>query len=112
MSERAALPPRDLSKPAEQQGLFSKFLVQRRDGTDAPGEKHHGCEYFVLDVSHDPAARAALAAYASAVESTHPLLARDMRVRYNLFGPSWPFPAPPTQGGGLTQCDMHEDESR
>lgn len=82
MSERAALPPRDLSRPAEQQGLFRKFTVSRTDGSDAPGGKHCGCEYFVLDVTHDPHAKAALAAYADAVEATHPQLAADMRQRY------------------------------
>ena len=36
------LPERDTTKPAEQQGLFRKFEVQRVDGTDAIGGKHHG----------------------------------------------------------------------
>jgi len=76
------LPERDTSKPAEQQGLFRKFDVRRTDGSSEPGRKHHGCEYFVLDVYHDPAARAALKAYADAVEAPHPLLAADMRERY------------------------------
>ena len=78
------LPERDTSKPAEQQGLFRKFDVRRTDGSDAPGGKHHGCEYFVLDVGHDAAAPAALAAYADAIEVTHPTLAADMRSRYGL----------------------------
>lgn len=34
-------------------GLYGKFAVQRMDGSDQPGGKHHGCEYFVLDLSHD-----------------------------------------------------------
>jgi hypothetical protein len=75
---------RDTTKPAEQQGLFRKFDVRRTDGSDAPGGKHHGCEYFVLDVRHDPHAKAALAAYAEAVRATHPLLADDMIARYGL----------------------------
>lgn len=81
---RQALAARDTSKPAEQQGLFDKFKVLRRDGSSEPGEKHDGCEYFVLDIDHDPHAKAALAAYADDVEATHPLLAKDMRARYGL----------------------------
>ncbi len=84
MSKLTPLPERDPSKPAEQQGLFHKFNVRRTDGSSEPGGKHYGCEYFVLDVDHDPAARAALKAYADAVEATHPELAADMRDRYAL----------------------------
>lgn len=78
------LPERDTSKPAEQQGLFRKFVVRRVDGSDGPGGKHEGCEYFVLDVDHDPHARDALAAYAASVRATHPALALDMVHRYEL----------------------------
>lgn len=73
---------RDESKPAEEQGLFRKFEVRRVDGSDAPGGKHFGCRYFVLDVDHDPHARAALTAYADACEPTHPNLARDLREKW------------------------------
>lgn len=73
------LPERDTSKPAEQQGLFRKFDVRRLDGSDQPGGKHHGCRYFVIDVDHDPHAKAALNAYATACQITHPGLARDLR---------------------------------
>lgn len=79
-----SLPERDTTKPAEQQGLLRKFDVRRTDGSDKPGGKHYGCEYFVLDVNHDPHAKPALAAYAKAVEATHPTLADDMRDRYEL----------------------------
>lgn len=81
------LPARDASKPAEQQGLFRKFDVRRTDGADAAGCKHEGCEYLVLDLMHDRHAKVAAAAYATAVESTHPSLARDLRARYNLATP-------------------------
>lgn len=80
------LPERDHTKPAEQQGLFRKFTVTRTDGSDGPGCKHYGCEYFVLDVAHDPHAKAALSAYADAVGTTHPKLAADMRQRYGIEG--------------------------
>ena len=81
------LPERDHTKPAEQQGLFRKFTVTRTDGSDGPGGKHYGCEYFVLDVAHDPHAKAALSAYADAVGATHPQLAADMRQRYECAAP-------------------------
>ena len=44
-------------------GLYGKFIVQRADGSDQHGGKHHGCEYFVLDLSHDKHAYMALRAY-------------------------------------------------
>lgn len=78
---RPVLPERDATKPAEQQGLFGKFIVQRADGSDQPGGKHHGCFYFVLDADHDPHAIPALRAYAEACAETHPQLASDLRDR-------------------------------
>lgn len=82
-----SFPERDTTKPAEQQGVFRKFIVQRVDGSDQPGGKHHGCEYFVLDMQHDPHAPAALRAYAQSCEQTHPQLSRDLLERFP--------PAPP-----------------
>lgn len=78
----SALLERDSSKPAEQQGLFRKFDVRRADGSDSPGGKHHGCEYFVLDVTHDEHAAAALRAYGQSCATTHPQLAADLRNRF------------------------------
>jgi hypothetical protein len=48
----------------KERGLYEKFTVSRTDGQSAPGQKHDGCEYFVLDLSHDPHAIPALLAYA------------------------------------------------
>jgi len=62
-------------------GLYAKFNVTRTDGKSAPGEKHDGCEYFVLDVTHDKHAHAALKAYADSCEAEYPLLARDVRIQ-------------------------------
>lgn len=59
-------------------GLFNKFNVTRTDGTDAPGGKHEGCEYFVLDLTHDPFAMAAIRAYADACRKQKPALAADL----------------------------------
>lgn len=66
------LPERDPYKPAEQQGLFHKFHVERLDGD------HPDCTYFVLDVDCDPHAVAALKAYAESCRDTHPHLAEDL----------------------------------
>lgn len=88
--EAVALPERDVSKPAKQQGVFRKFEVSRVDGSDHPGGKHHGCEYFVLDVTHDQHAKAALAAYAEACKETHHELSCDMVERYRLYSPATP----------------------
>lgn len=75
---------RDTTKLDTQQGLFAKFDVTRLDGSSEPGEKHHGCNYFVLDCDHDPYAKAALMAYALACSDTHPYLARDILSMPNL----------------------------
>lgn len=88
------LPERDSSKPAEQQGLFRKFTVSRTDNSDRVGGRHYGCEYFVLDINHDKAAPVALAAYADAIEATHPVLATDMRERYALAAALKAVPVP------------------
>lgn len=87
---QSMFPERDMSKPAEQQGLFRKFEVNRVDGSDALGGKHHGCEYFVLDVTHDVHAPAALRAYAESCKSTHPKLSVDLIDRH---GAASPLPA-------------------
>ncbi len=60
-------------------GLYPKFHVGRTDLSHLPGRKHHGCEYFVLDLTHDKHARAALLAYADSCESEFPILAADLR---------------------------------
>ena len=78
------LPEHDASKSKNDQGLYRKFEVNRTDGSDAPGGKHHGCEYFVLDITHDKFAAPALLAYADACESEYPELATDLRERYKL----------------------------
>lgn len=83
-SKEHALPERDTSKPVERQGLFHKFNVQRVDGSDKEGGKHHGCAYFVLDLDHDQHAAAALRAYAHSCKNTHPELSADLVERYGV----------------------------
>ena len=65
-------------------GLYGKFRVERTDGKSAAGQKHEGCDYFVLDLTHDPYALPALWAYARACEREYPELAEDL----------WAKPAP------------------
>ncbi|WNM27533.1 hypothetical protein RN607_00605 [Demequina capsici] len=43
--------------------LGDRYYVRRRDHRDVPGEKHHGCEYFVIDLTHDEKGRALKDAY-------------------------------------------------
>lgn len=59
-------------------GLYRKFEVTRVDGSSAPGGRHHGCQYFVLDVTHDPHAVPALRAYIASCAGEYPLLAEDL----------------------------------
>jgi len=61
-------------------GLYTKYLVRRTDGRDQkPSDKHHDCDIFVLDVTHDPFAVPALAAYAESCKAEYPTLAKDIR---------------------------------
>jgi hypothetical protein len=49
----------------KEKGLYTKFnAVMRADGKSRHGQKHYGCEYFVLDLTHDRFAVKALMAYA------------------------------------------------
>lgn len=59
-------------------GLYRKFQVERTDGRSAEGEKHHDCQYYVLDLDHDPFAKFALVAYANACRIQFPQLAEDL----------------------------------
>lgn len=72
------LPTKNLDLSNKEQGLYNKYEVQRRDGSDYPGGKHHGCSYFVLDLTHDPYALETIVYYARACKETHPLLYNDL----------------------------------
>jgi hypothetical protein len=63
----------------QRMGLYNKYTVKRNDKTDEPGEKHHECQLFVMDLTHDPYAKSAILAYARACWETHPALAEDLR---------------------------------
>lgn len=60
-------------------GLYDKFRVERADGANEPGRKHHGCQYFPLDLTHDRHAVPAILAYARSCEAENPTLAGELR---------------------------------
>lgn len=101
------LPERDPSRPAEAQGMFRKFNVSRVDGSDAPGGKHSGCEYFVLDLDHDVHAPAALRAYAQACKDTHPTLSQELIAR---FGPDPDLAVAPAEQADNLIGYIHKDD--
>jgi len=68
-----------MSMGDKSKGLYNKFHIQRVDGQHKPGCKHDGCEYFVLDITHDPHAKAALLAYAESCKKDYPVLSHDLR---------------------------------
>lgn len=59
-------------------GLYDKFIVTRTDGSSSPGGRHDGCQYFVLDLTHDPFADEALRIYAQQCKREYPLLSEDI----------------------------------
>ncbi len=62
-------------------GIYHKFNVERTDGSSAPGGKHEGDEYFVLNLTTDKHALPALAAYAKSCANDYPVLAADLRTK-------------------------------
>lgn len=60
-------------------GLYQKYRVERMDGISLPGRRHADCEYFVLDLTHDKHAKAALLAYAESCKAEYPVLSHDLR---------------------------------
>lgn len=52
-----------------ERGLNEKYYVARLDGADERSDdKHFKCDYFVLDLTHDPHAIPAIRAYAESAE--------------------------------------------
>lgn len=60
----------------KQRGLYAKYKPIER--ADAPNPKHEGCEYFVLDLTHDPFAKDAALMYAFLCKDKYPKLANDL----------------------------------
>ena len=79
------------------EGLYRKFHVTRTDGRSQKGRKHHGCEYFVLDLDHDPHALPALKAYEESCRADYPALAYDLET--TRLGKQLPVPATPQEDG-------------
>ncbi len=75
-------------------GLYGKFRVERVDGRSAPGEKHDGCDYFVLDLDHDPHSWPALKAYIESCREEFPVLADDLYTLMHGGGTSGTVEAP------------------
>jgi hypothetical protein len=76
-----ALPGRDLVETDEDkkfEGLDDRYLVSRVDGRSKKGEKYHGCDYFVLDMTHDRYAMSAVEQYGMACKQEYPKLATDL----------------------------------
>jgi len=76
----------------DQRPLFEKYRVERI-APSTRGIAHDACDYFVLDLTHDPIARIAIAAYAEAARFTHPALARDLRIKLQqpIAGVEYPY---------------------
>lgn len=71
-------PARDPSKPDTEQGIYEKYRVYRTDGLDNAGGPRADDKYFVLNLTRDPHAKPAMAAYAASAKGTHPILSADM----------------------------------
>ena len=65
--------------PKTKLGLLPKFLVNRVDGRDQSGGDREGADYFVLDLTFDPYAKAALEVYMDSCAAKYPALAADLR---------------------------------
>jgi hypothetical protein len=81
-NENGWVPEPEVKPAGVPPGLYRKFDVYRKDGKDAPLEKHHGCRYFVLDLDHDPFAPLAMLVYAIACSETHTTLYEDIMKMY------------------------------
>lgn len=80
-----------LHLPQTQRGLnMNKFQVTRTDGSSEPGGKHHGCEYFVLDLTHDPYSVPAMVIYALACGNEYGQLKNNIFDRYKGLPPMRP----------------------
>lgn len=82
----------------QDKGIYEKFTVRRTDGKDAPGEKHEGCDYFVLDLTHDPHAYTAIKAYAMSCKEAYPALAVDLLKKAQGMKRNGIFPKPSAAG--------------
>jgi hypothetical protein len=59
-------------------GIYNKFSVTRNDGRDLNGGDRANAKYFVLDLTYDPYAKDAIAAYAASCIKKYPALAAEL----------------------------------
>jgi hypothetical protein len=59
--------------------LYDKYEIRRKDGQHYLGGKHRGCQYFVIDLTHDEFAIPAIRAYANACVEKQPGLSADLK---------------------------------
>ena len=64
-------------------GIYNKFRIIRRDEKGRKGGKHFDCKYFVLDLTHDVHAKAAVKTYAKSCKKDFPKLSRDLTTWLN-----------------------------
>lgn len=95
-----AHPPGALKTDKDQRGIYGKFFVVRTDGKSAEGEKHHECEYFVLDLNHDKFAIPAVKAYRDACRRELPKLGFDLGKIVDRMKEDMPPPVPATNDAG------------
>jgi hypothetical protein len=70
-------------------GLYRKYHVIRLYDSTSQPDKHRDCEFYVLDMTHDPHAVPALFAYAESCQATNPKLASDLRNRATNLASWW-----------------------
>ena len=63
-------------------GLYRKYKVDRLGDVDG---KHNNCQYFVLDLDHDPHALPAIKAYIESCGEEYPMLADDLQAYANIL---------------------------
>lgn len=69
-------------------GLYDKFEIRRTDGSSDPGGRHHGDDFFVLNLTTDKHAIPAIKAYAKSCAADYPQLAADLRAKLRARLPS------------------------
>lgn len=57
------------------------YRVSRIDGS----AKHRECDFFVLDLTHDAAARSAVLLYAKIREKKQPEIAKNIRIKVSKY---------------------------
>jgi hypothetical protein len=86
MLQQAAQVAADAQKADKERGLYSKYGIRRLDGSTEPGKKHAKCDFFVLDITHDPHAAPAIFSYArSAGADGYTQLEKDLYSKIQPF---------------------------